>query len=68
MKIKEKQTLTAMKKEELAKVLADSVNALAIYTIGRYSKQSKNVREGRALKRKIAIIKTLMHQKELLHE
>lgn len=68
MKIKEKQTLTAMKIEELAKVLADSASALEIYTIGRYSKQSKNSREGRALKRKIAIIKTLMRQKELVHE
>lgn len=68
MKIKEKQTLAAMKAEELGKVLADAQSALAIYTTGRYSKQSKNSREGRALKRKIAVIKTLLRQKELTHE
>lgn len=68
MKTKEKQTLAAMKAEELKKVLVDAQNALQIYAIGRYSKQSKNSREGRALKRKIAIIETLMRQKELIHE
>lgn len=68
MKKKEKQTLTAMTREELVKILADAQGALDIYTIGRYSKQSKNTREGRALKRKIAIVRTLMRQKELVHE
>lgn len=68
MKTKEKQTLTAMKREELVKVLADAESALAILTLGRYSKQSKNTREGRALRTKIAVIKTLMRQKELIHE
>jgi ribosomal protein L29 len=68
MKIKEKQTLNTMKAEELTKVLADAEGALELYALGRYSKQSKNVREGRLLKRKIAIIKTLIRQKELIHE
>ncbi|KKW11428.1 MAG: hypothetical protein UY48_C0019G0009 [Candidatus Gottesmanbacteria bacterium GW2011_GWB1_49_7] len=57
-----------MNKEELGKVLADAQNAFAIYTTGRYSKQSKNVREGSVLRRKIAIIETLLRQKELTHE
>lgn len=57
-----------MKAEELKKVLADAQSALEIYTMARYSKQSKNTREGRALKRKIAIVLTLMGQKELTHE
>lgn len=65
MKMKEKQTLTAMKEEELKKVLIDAQNALTILML---NKPSKNVREGRALKRKIAIIKTLMRQKEIAHE
>ncbi len=68
MKKKEKQTLSAMGKEELGKVLTDAKRALAIYAVGRYSKPAKNVREGTALKRKIAIIETLMRQKELTHE
>lgn len=68
MKMKEKQTLAAMKIDEIRKVLSDAENALAIFAMGRYSKQSKNSREGRALKRKIAVIKTLIRQKELTHE
>jgi len=54
-----------MKEEELKKVLIDAQNALTILML---NKPSKNVREGRALKRKIAIIKTLMRQKEIAHE
>lgn len=68
MKVKEKQTLKAMKTDELAKVLADAQSALEIYVMGRYSKQSKNSREGRALSRKIAVVKTYIRQKELTHE
>jgi len=68
MKKKEKQTLMALKLEELAKILADAKNALDILSIGRYSKQSKNAHEGTALVRKIAVVKTLMRQKELAHE
>lgn len=68
MKIKEKQTLSAMKAEELKKVLIDAQNALEIYNMGAVNKQVKNSREGRALKRKIAIISTLLRQKELIHE
>lgn len=48
--------------DELANVLADAQNALGILAT---NKPSKNTREGRVLKRKIAIIKTLMRQKEL---
>lgn len=54
-----------MKKEELLKVLIDAQSAFSILAL---NKPSKNVREGRLLKRKIAIIKTLMRQKELVHE
>jgi ribosomal protein L29 len=65
MKTKEKQTLLIMKPEELTKVLKDAQNALAILMI---NKPTKNVREGRLLKRKIAIIQTLLRQKEITHE
>lgn len=68
MKKKEKQTVSAMTRDELVKILKDAQSALDIYVIGRYSKQSKNTREGRLLKRKIAILSTLMRQKELIHE
>ncbi len=57
-----------MNAAELGKVLVDAKTALAILTMNRYTKQSKNVREGKALRRKIARVSTLMRQKELIHE
>ena len=68
MKTKEKTALKAMEKKELVKVLLDAKTALAILTMNRYTKQSKNVREGLALRGKIAFVSTLLRQKELAHE
>ena len=53
---------------ELTKVLADAKTALMILTMNRYTKQLKNTREGTALHRKIALVSTLLRQKELTHE
>lgn len=53
---------------ELTKVLVDAKTALAILVMNRYTKQSKNVHEGTALRRKIAYVSTLLRQKELVHE
>jgi ribosomal protein L29 len=68
MKKKEMTSLKAMTALELGKVLADAKTALAIGVMNRYTKQSKNVREGRALRGKIACVATLIRQKELVHE
>ena len=68
MKKKEKTSVKAMTALELGKVLADARTALAILTMNRYTKQSKNVHEGTALRRKIAIVSTVLRQKELVHE
>jgi ribosomal protein L29 len=68
MKTKEKQSMASMKVEELKKVLLDAQSALSIFVMGRFGKQSKNQREGRVLKRKIAVILTIIRQKELQHE
>lgn len=69
MKKKEKQSLFALKVEELTKMLRDSQMALAYGRINRYSRQSsKNVREARVLRTKIAMVLTAMRQKELAHE
>lgn len=68
MKKKEKTSLQSMTIEELRKVLADAKTALAIFVMNRYTKQSKNVREGRALREKIARIFSFIRQKELTHE
>jgi ribosomal protein L29 len=68
MKKKEQTSLKSMTDSELVKVREDAKTALAILTMNRFSKQSKNVREGRALRRKIAVVSTLLRQKELVHE
>jgi ribosomal protein L29 len=68
MKKKEKLTVVNMTTQELGKVLDDAKTALAILTMNRYTKPPKNVREGRALRRKIAVVSTLLRQKELIHE
>jgi ribosomal protein L29 len=68
MKTKAQTALKALSDKELVKVLVDAKTALAILTMNRYTKQSKNVHEGTALRRKIAIVSTLLRQKELAHE
>ncbi len=68
MKKKEKTSLQSMSGAELGKVLVDAKTALAIGAMNRYTKQSKNVREGRALREKIARVATFIRQKELIHE
>ncbi|MCX6791547.1 MAG: 50S ribosomal protein L29 [Candidatus Gottesmanbacteria bacterium] len=68
MKKKEMTSLKAMTVKELGKVLADAKTALVIGAMNRYTKQSKNVHEGTALRRKIAVVSGILRQKELVHE
>lgn len=69
MKKKEKTSLKLMTDKELVKVLDDAKTALTIRQLAdRSTKQSKNVREGTALRRKIAVVSTLLRQKEITHE
>jgi len=68
MKTKAQASLKAMSEKELVAVLIDAKTALAIGVMNRYTKQSKNVREGRALREKIAVVSTLLRQKEIVHE
>ncbi len=60
--------MKAMTVKEMEKVLTDARTALAILTMNRYTKQSKNVHEGTALRRKIAVVSGILRQKELTHE
>ena len=68
MKKKDKATLQSMKPAELVRIIRDEKKKLAEYLINRYSKQSKNVREGTALKRKISVASTVLRAKEIIHE
>lgn len=66
MKTKEKTALHTMTIDELKKMLAEKSKSLAVFTKERYTKQSKNVREGKNIRQEIARIKTQIRQKELL--
>lgn len=68
MKRKEKTVIQNMKASEIGKTISDTQSKLAQWRINRYSKQSKNVREGRSMRLKIAIAKTIFHSRELIHE
>jgi ribosomal protein L29 len=68
MKKKDITAMHAMKEPELMKIVSEAKLKLAQYMVNRYSKQSKNVHEGTALRRKIAVAQTILSQKELQHE
>jgi ribosomal protein L29 len=68
MKKKEKMALHNATSVQLEKAVADAKGKLAQLSVNRYSKQSKNVREARSLRRDIAIQKSILRQKELHHE
>jgi ribosomal protein L29 len=68
MKKKEKTALHTATSAQLEKAIAEAQGKLAQLSVNRYSKQSKNVREARGLRRDIAIRKSILRQKELHHE
>ncbi|OGG31473.1 hypothetical protein A3A63_03575 [Candidatus Gottesmanbacteria bacterium RIFCSPLOWO2_01_FULL_46_9] len=68
MKKKDIQRLQMMKSPELVHVIQEAQTKLAEYLLNRYSKQSKNIREGSNLRKKIAVASTILSQKELSHE
>jgi len=68
MKRKDITSMHQMNESELTKAVAETKDKLAQLLITRYSKQSKNVRETRELRKKIAVARTILHEKELKHE
>ena len=68
MKLKEKTVIANMKESELITLIRELKHQLADYRVNRYSRQSKNVREATAMRRKVAIAQTALRSKELLHE
>ncbi len=60
MKKKDKTALQTMKPAELEKTIVETRIKLAQWKVNRYSKQSKNVRESRELRRKIAVAQTAL--------
>lgn len=68
MKKKDITALQAMKQPELVKMIRETKEKLAGFRITRYSKQSKNVREGREMRKKIAVASTIARLEEISHE
>lgn len=67
MKQKEKQTIQAMTVEEIRKQVREAQSAFASYEVNRMTAQSKNVREKRRLRKRIAVLLTMARQKEIHH-
>lgn len=65
MKRKDKENLRSNSIEELKKKVEDATRELVRIAQERYTKQSKNVREKKMVRLKIAQIKTLIREKEL---
>lgn len=65
MKQKEKQTVLHLSVIEIAKQIAEDKEKLALLIRSRYTKPSKNVREAKAIRLRIAYLSTVKHMKEL---
>lgn len=68
MKKKDITAMHAMKNTELVKIIREEKQKLADYLVNRYSKQSKNVRQSKAMRQKIAVASGVLTMKELVHE
>jgi ribosomal protein L29 len=68
MKKKDKEQLHRMTPEELRKERDQLQKKVRDFTVNRSVKTIKNVREGREMRKRIAVIQTFLRAGELLHE
>lgn len=68
MKKKEKSNYHGMTTTELASALSDVRKQMTTFETDKYTKQMKNMREIRNLRKKQAVMLTILHKKELQHE
>ncbi len=68
MKKKEQASVHNMTVEELRKAVGEARTKLTEFTVQKMTRQSKNVREGRFLRRKLAALLTVLREKEIVHE
>ncbi len=68
MKKKEKSSYHGMTENELQGALRDTQKQIDSYLTTKYTKQIKNTREIRNLKKREAVIMTILKDKELHHE
>jgi ribosomal protein L29 len=67
MRKKDKQTIIDATLAEINKQITDLRSKIKIMKIERFSKASKNVREIKNLRQKLAVILTILKEKELQH-
>lgn len=67
MKGKDVRDIAKLKPDELHKQAAELEKKLAAWAQDRYTKQSKNVREAKAMRNRRAVLLTIARQKELVH-
>jgi ribosomal protein L29 len=67
MKRKDITTLAGADIKELKKDIETARKNLATLLLNRYTKPSKNVREAKEIKKKIAVMLTFVKQKEITH-
>jgi ribosomal protein L29 len=65
MKFKEKQNFIKTNAQELAKEVSLLEEKLKKLKVERHVKQMKNSREGRTIQKRIAVLKTFIHQKQI---
>lgn len=68
MKKKEKKQLHAMSVVELKKKITETEGAMTKELRDKETKQTKDVRGIKKMRQRIAIMKTIVRQKELIHE
>ncbi len=62
MKTKEKQTLRKTAPAELSAQIGDLEKSLGKMRIDRYTKETKNTRERKTMRKKIAVMKTFIKE------
>jgi len=68
MKKKDKEHIRTMKSEDLQSERNQLQKKLRDFTVHRTVKSVKNVREGRELRKRIAVVETVIREKEMTHE
>jgi ribosomal protein L29 len=67
MKRKDKTAITDATVEELTKQVSDLRTKLTVLKVGRFTKPAKNSRELKNIRLKLAVLLTVLKQKELNH-
>jgi ribosomal protein L29 len=68
MKIKDKETLRSLTLEELKKKVVDSYQEIQSQKLEKYVKSVKNLRKVKMLRKDLAVMKSIIQEKENIHE